>query len=417
MRKRHRSWYGFILFIGFSVLLVSSGVRAFPSTLVLPWQQDFGWSRGGISAVIATGTLLFGLIGPFSAAFLQRYGARRVGSVALLILALVTFALPYMNTIWEAEILVGLISGTMTGALAGVYGIYIANNWFVKNRGLVLGMFTASSSVGQLIILPILAAMIETQGWQMAAFAVAAFIAVVFILIFLLMRDYPDQVGLAPYGSRTPVSPVYQKINVQAVLSQPLQAFRAASRSKVFWLFALPFFVCGASTSGLIGVHFIAAGQDYGMSEVNVSDIMALMGLFDIIGSLIAGFLTEKFDSRYILIMMYGLRGLDLFILPLALTQGGALLIAYAILFGFSWNATVSPTIKLIADHFGVEKSGMLFGWVFVLHQIGGALMAYLSGAMHDMSHNYVLAFAMAGVMCLVAALMVKIVPESGKTD
>lgn len=417
MRKRHRFWYGFILFIGFLVLLVSSGVRAFPSTLVLPWQQEFGWSRGGISAVIATGTLLFGLIGPFSAAFLQRYGARCVGSVALLILALATFALPYMNTIWEAEILVGLISGTMTGALADVYGIYIANNWFVKNRGFVLGMFTASSSVGQLIILPILAAMIEAQGWQMAAFAVAAFIAIVFILIFWLMRDYPDQVGLSPYGSRTPVSPVYPKINVQTVLSQPLQAFRAVSRSKVFWLLALPFFVCGASTSGLIGVHFIAAGQDYGMSEVHVSDIMALMGIFDIIGSLTAGFLTEKFDSRYILIVMYGLRGLDLFILPLALSQGGTLLIVYAILFGFSWNATVSPTIKLIADHFGVEKSGMLFGWVFVLHQIGGALMAYLSGAMHDMTHNYVMAFGMAGAMCVIAALMVKIVPESGKTD
>ncbi|TGA99111.1 MFS transporter [Sporolactobacillus shoreae] len=415
MSQEHRSWYGTILFIGFLVLLVSSGVRAFPSTLVLPWQQEFGWSRGGISAVIATGTLLFGLIGPFSAAFLQRYGARRVGSVALLILAMVTLVLPFMKTIWQAEILVGLISGTMTGALADVYGIYIANNWFVKNRGLVLGMFTASSSVGQLIVLPIIALMIETQGWHKAALAVALFIVIVFILIIWLMRDYPHQVGLSPYGSRTPVAPVYPKINVQAVLSQPLQALRAASKSKVFWLLALPFFVCGASTSGLIGVHFIAAGQDYGMSEVHVSDVMALMGIFDIIGSLIAGFLTEKFDSRYILISMYGLRGLDLFLLPLALSQGGALLIAYAILFGFSWNATVSPTIKLIAENFGIEKSGMLFGWVFVLHQIGGALMAYVSGAMHDMVHNYVMAFGMAGVMCLVAALMVVVVPKPAK--
>lgn len=415
MSQEHRSWYGTILFIGFLVLLVSSGVRAFPSTLVLPWQQEFGWSRGGISAVIATGTLLFGLIGPFSAAFLQRYGARRVGSVALLILAMVTLALPFMKTIWQAEILVGLISGTMTGALADVYGIYIANNWFVKNRGLVLGMFTASSSVGQLIVLPIIAAMIETQGWHKATLVVALFIVLVFILIVWLMRDYPYQVGLSPFGSRALVAPVYPKINVQAVLLQPLQALHSVTKSKVFWLLALPFFVCGASTSGLIGVHFIAAGQDYGMSEVHVSDIMALMGIFDIIGSLIAGFLTEKFDSRYILISMYGLRGLDLFLLPLALSQGGALLIAYAILFGFSWNATVSPTIKLIAENFGIEKSGMLFGWVFVLHQIGGALMAYVSGTMHDMVHNYVMAFGMAGVMCLVAALMVIIVPKPTK--
>ncbi|MCO7177076.1 MFS transporter [Sporolactobacillus kofuensis] len=415
MMKRSRFWYSAILFIGFLVLLVSSGVRAFPSTLVLPWQQDFGWSRGGISAVIATGTLLFGLIGPFSAAFLQRYGARRIGCVALLILALVTFALPFMKTIWQAEILVGLISGTMTGAVADVYGIYIANNWFSKNRGLVLGLFTASSSVGQLIVLPILAGMIDTQGWHQTALAVAVFIVVVLLMIFLLMRDYPHQVGLSPFGSRVQVTPVYPKINVQAVLLQPLQALRNAAKSNVFWLLALPFFVCGASTSGLIGVHFIAAGHDYGMSEVKVSNIMALMGIFDIIGSLIAGLLTEKFDSRYILMTMYGLRGLDLFLLPIALTQGGTLLIFYAIIFGFSWNATVSPTIKLIADNFGIEKSGMLFGWVFVLHQIGGALMAYTSGAMHDMVHNYVIAFGMAGVICLVAALMVIIVPKPTK--
>lgn len=412
MSKEHQSWYGTILFIGFLVLLLSSGVRAFPSTLVLPWQQEFGWSRGSISAVIATGTLLFGLIGPFSAAFLQRYGARLIGSLALFILALVTFALPFMKNIWQAEILVGLLSGTMTGTLADVYGIYIANNWFIKKHGLVLGLFTASSSVGQLIVLPIIAGLIETQGWHKAALAVAVFIALVFILIVWLMRDYPQQVGLSPFGSRIPVAPVYPKINVQAVLLQPLQALHSVAKNKVFWLLALPFFVCGASTSGLIGVHFIAAGQDYGMSEVKTSNIMALMGVFDIMGSLIAGFLTEKFDSRYILITMYGLRGLDLFLLPIALSQGGILLIFYAIFFGFSWNATVSPTIKLIADNFGIEKSGMLFGWVFVLHQIGGALMAYSSGTMHDMTHNYVMAFGMAGAMCLVAALMVVIAPK-----
>lgn len=404
--------YWLLSAIGFLVLLVSSGVRAFPSTLVLPWQQSFGWSRGEISAVIATGTLLFGLVGPFSAAFLQRYGARKVGTVVLIVLTIVTLIMPLMKDVWQAEILIGLISGTMTGAVADVYGIYLANNWFNRGRGLVLGIFTASSSVGQLLVLPVMTSLIKARGWQFTTVMIALFILLVLCITAGLVRDYPYQVGLTPLGLNQKLKPNYPDVSLDRVLRIPLKELKVAAHYRVFWLLAVPFLVCGASSSGLIGVHFIAAGHDYGITAVKASEIMALMGVFDITGSLVAGYLTEIVDSRLILLVVYALRGLDLFLLPVAFHQGGALLIGYAIIFGLSWNATVSPTIHLISQFFGIEKSGVLFGWIFVMHQVGGAEMAYMSGMMHDLTQTYVMAFVMAGVMCVVAALMVIIVPR-----
>ncbi|OEH90815.1 hypothetical protein ATO00_01690 [Loigolactobacillus coryniformis subsp. coryniformis] len=225
----------------FLALLVSASVRALPATFVLPWQQSFGWSRGTESAVIATGTLLFGLIGPFSAAFLQRYGARKVGSIVLLILVAVTAALPLMQQVWQAELLVGLLSGTMTGMIADVYGIYIANNWFSKNHGLVLGLFTASSSVGQLIVLPIFTMLIAQHGWRFTALVVAGCVLVVFFANLFLMRDYPKQVGLPVLGETKLRTPQYPALNLRSVLMQPLQALHMALKSKIFWLLALPF--------------------------------------------------------------------------------------------------------------------------------------------------------------------------------
>ncbi|MFT8436692.1 MFS transporter [Liquorilactobacillus satsumensis] len=407
----NKLWYLWIIIMGFLVLLVSSGVRALPSILVLPWQQNFLWNRGEISAVIATGTFLFGLIGPFSAAFMQRYGARLVGTVVIFILAIVTLSLTFMTKIWQAELLVGIISGTMTGAVADVYGIYIANNWFYRNRGLVLGIFTASSSIGQLIILPLVAQILTDFGWRYTVTIVAVFVFLISLVVWLFMRDYPQQVGLPPLGYHQPIKPAYPKINVQAVLLQPLNILTVALKSQYFWLLALPFLVCGASTYGLIGVHFIAAGHDYAISEVQASNFLALMGICDIIGSLIAGVLTEKIDPRFILIVMYVLRGFTLFFLPFAFFYGGIWLIIYVILFGLSWNATVSPTIQLLSTHFGQKNSGMLFGWIFVIHQIGGALMAYLSGAIHDEMQSYVMAFIMAGALCMIAALIVIFIP------
>ncbi|MDN3954666.1 MFS transporter [Sporolactobacillus laevolacticus] len=402
--KSAKLYYGWVVvLVTFITLLVSAGVRSMPSILIVPFQQEFGWSRGSISSVISIGILLYGLVGPFSAALLQKFGIRRVVVGSLAVLALSLAITPMMTALWQFELLWGLISGLATGMMANVLGVTVSNNWFVERKGLVVGMLTASSATGQLLFLPMLAKITVGAGWRYAMYTVVLVVVLAMIIVALWMRNHPYDMNLAPYGSKELVQPEPIKGNSFLV---PLIALRSALANRTFWLLAGTFFFCGFSTNGLIGTHLIPAGHDHGISEVTTAGLLALMGVFDLVGTTLSGWLSDRMDSRKLLFWYYGLRGLSLLFLPYALDEASPMLMIFSVFYGLDWIATVPPTVKLAAKEFGNAKAGMIFGWVAVAHQVGASVAAFGAGAMRDWLGSYTVPFIAAGAVCLLAALM-----------
>ncbi|MFD0693264.1 MFS transporter [Paenibacillus sp. GCM10027628] len=402
--KSSRVYYGWVVvLITFVTLLVSAGIRSMPSILMLPFEKEFGWNRGGISGVISIGIFLYGLIGPFSAALLAKFGNRRVMAFSLAVLALSLSVTPLMKHLWQFELLWGFVASLGSGMMANVLGVTVSNQWFVKRKGLVVGMLTASAATGQLLFLPMLAKITVEIGWRYAIYTAVAAVLIMLVVVVLWMRNHPYDVGAAAYGSEDIVKPsAFQG----SIFLTPLLTLRSALSNKTFWLLAGTFFFCGFSTNGLIGTHLIPACGDYGIPEVLAAGLLALMGLFDLIGTTASGWLSDRFDSRWLLFWYYGLRGLSLLFLPYALDSGPTTLLIFSVFYGLDWIATVPPTVKLATKEFGKEKAGMVFGWVVVSHQLGASAAAYGTGLMREWMGSYTIPFIGAGFVCLFAALM-----------
>ncbi|HXE81986.1 MAG TPA: MFS transporter [Gemmatimonadales bacterium] len=393
-RKVHYAWV--IAGVTFLVLLVTAGIRATPGVLMVPLESEFGWSRALISLAVAINIALFGLIGPFAAAVMDRYGLRRVVLAALALLTVSVGLTTRMQHEWQLLLLWGVLVGSGTGVTSMVLAAVIATRWFDERRGLVLGALSAANATGQLVFLPVLARQIERHGWRSAALIVAVVAAVVFAIVAVFMRDRPEDLGLTRYGSTPsaaiPVRPL-----------APVAALRYASRSRAFWLLAGTFFICGASTNGLIGTHLIAACHDYGIAEVQAAGLLAVMGIFDIIGTTASGWLTDRYSSRYLLFGYYTLRGVSLLFLPLTLDNGAHGLGWFAVFYGLDWVATVPPTVRLTTEAFGRENTGVIYGWIGASHQLGASLAAFGAGAIRTTAGDYRMAFWIAGVLCIVA--------------
>jgi len=402
--KKSRFYYGWIIvLLTFCTLLISAGIRSLPSVLLVPFQNEFGWSRGSISSVISIGILLYGLTGPFSAALTLRFGVRKVVIISLAVLAGSLAVTPFIQTFWQYELLWGVVSGLSTGMMANVLGVTVSNLWFVKRKGLIIGLLTASAATGQLLFLPLFAKMTTDFGWRYAIFIAITGTVLVLAAVIIWMRNHPSDVGAAPYGETEIVKPAVFRGNI---FLTPLLHLRSAVKDGTFWLLAGTFFFCGFSTNGLIGVHLIAACGDHGMLEVAAAGLLAMMGLFDLFGTTISGWLSDRFDSRWLLFWYYGLRGLSLLFLPFALGASPVMLIIFSVFYGLDWIATVPPTAKLASERYGKESSSMIFGWIVVFHQIGASTAAYGAGVMRDMFGSYSQAFVIAGFVCFFASLM-----------
>lgn len=401
-RRIHYAWV--VLTVTFLVLLIGAGVRSTPGVLIVPLEREFGWSRAEIGAAVGLNIMLFGLMGPFAVAIMDRFGLRRTICSALALLALGVFLTAYMQTRWQLMALWGLVVGSGSGMVATVLGATVANRWFIRQRGLVVGILTASSATGQLIFLPLLASLAVHFGWRAVSFAVAAAAASLIPVVALLMRDRPADLGLAAYGGSTVEA-------TAAAFGNPLaRAFRGLAmglRSRDFWLLAGSFFVCGASTNGLIGTHLIPACVDHGIPEVSAAGLLAMMGVFDFLGTTGSGWLTDRFDSRKLLFWYYGLRGLSLIFLPFAFNYTFYGLSLFAVFYGLDWIATVPPTVRLAEKCFGRDNAVLMFGWIAAAHQLGGAFAAWGSGVLRTATGNYLAAFIAAGAICLLAALMI----------
>ncbi|CAG7617997.1 MFS transporter [Paenibacillus allorhizosphaerae] len=402
--KRSKLYYGwFVVGITFLILLVSAGINSIPSVLMLSFEQEFGWDRAAVSGAASIKIFLYGLMGPFSAALMARYGIRKMVVVSLLLLAASLSLTPFMTAVWQFDLLWGVAVGLGTGMLANVLGVTVANRWFVKHRGLVVGILTASAATGQLLFLPLLARITVDLGWRFAVYATIAVIMFLIPLVAILMRNHPYDVGAAPLGTDEVVKPTPFRGNL---FLEPLRALGSASRSATFWLLAGTFFFCGFSTNGLIGTHLIPACGDYSIPIVAAAGLLALMGMFDLVGTTLSGWLSDRFDSRWLLFWYYGLRGLSLIFLPTALGLGYTQMLIFAVFYGLDWIATVPPTVRIASDTFGKERAGMVFGWVVVAHQIGASTAAYGAGVMRDLLGSYTVPFVLAGFVCLFASLM-----------
>ncbi len=393
--------------VTFFTLLAAAGARATPGVILLPLGNEFQWSRATVSSIVSINIFLYGLIGPFAAALYQRFGLRRTMMAAMALLTM-GYGLSTMATqYWQFVVLWGFVVGAGSGLAATVLGAAVANRWFTEKRGLVMGLLTASTATGQLIFLPALAsAVTANNNWRAAPWIVAGATLLAIPVIWWLMRDDPRDVGQRPYGETGPVREA-AAVSTGNPAKRAMAVLFEAVRVRDFWLLAGSFFVCGASTNGLIGTHMVAAAFDCGIPEVRAASLLAMMGLFDLVGTTASGWLSDRYNCRHLLFGYYSLRGISLLFLPMALLGPTAGLGVFAIFYGLDWIATVPPTVKLTGEVFGREKASIVFGWVVAAHQVGAAFAAYAAGALRTVTGSYTLAFFSAGALCVIAALVV----------
>ena len=400
MNRLHRAWI--VAAVAFVAIIGAAGFRATPGVMITPLEAEFGWGRGLISAAVSVNLLLFGLTAPFAAALMERFGIRRVVAVALVLVSVGSGLTVFMSAGWQLVHCWGVLVGVGTGSMALAFVATITGRWFVKHRGIVTGVLTAAGATGQLIFLPLLAQLTAAHGWRIAALTVAGTALAVVPLVVLLLRDHPADVGTTAYGAES-ADPVAAAPTVNAA-KRALGSLRSASRSGPFWALVAGFAICGASTNGLIGTHFIPAAHDHGMAETTAAGLLALIGIFDIAGTVASGWLTDRIDPRLLLAAYYALRGFSLLLLSQLLdAQAHPGMLFFIVFYGLDWVATVPPTIALCRKYFGADGP-IVFGWVFASHQVGAAVAATGAGVLRDATGDYTMAWYAAGALCFVAA-------------
>ena len=399
VHRIHPAW--FVAVVAFVALVGAAGFRATPSVLLRPLHDEFGWSLGTISAAVSVNLLLYGLTAPFAAALMDKFGIRRVVMVALLLVSAGSGLTVFMTASWQLVLCWGVLVGLGTGSMALAFVATVTNRWFVHRRGLVTGVLTAGGAAGQLIFLPVLAALTESSGWRVAALTVAGAALLVVPLVFWRLRDRPADLGVTAYGGVAPDAP-----STGSAARNAVAALGRAARTRPFWLLAGGFAICGATTNGLIGTHFIPAAHDHGMAETTAAGLLALVGLFDIAGTIASGWLTDRVDSRVLLGTYYALRGLSLLVLPsLFAATAHPSMVVFILFYGLDWVATVPPTVALCREYFGASGA-VVFGWVFASHQFGAAIAATAAGLVRDRLGEYDMAWYVAGSLAILAALM-----------
>ena len=401
--RLHRAWP--IAAVTFLALIAAAAFRSTTSILFMPIEMEFGWTRETTSLAVSVNLVLYGVTAPFAATLMERYSIRRVAPIALLLVALGSGLTVFMRESWQLILLWGVFVGLGTGAIALVFGSMVANRWFKERRGLVTGIFGAAYATGQLIFLPALSIVVAQSGWRSSSLTVAAISLAIIPIFYLVFRDRPSDVGTTAYGGEIEESTAPASSHT---FGSTIRVLIDASRKPAFWILAGTFFVCGWTTNGLIGAHFIPAAHDHGMPATTAAGLLAVVGIFDFVGTILSGYLTDKVDSVILLVFYYGLRGLALLTVPFVLGPSVELpLLFFVVFYGLDWIATVPPTVELCRKHFGLQKSPMIYGWVFASHMVGAAIAAWFAGSIRHMQGSYFIAWITAAVLCLIAAVTV----------
>jgi sugar phosphate permease len=405
MRKTYRLHYAWIIVaVTFVATIMIAGVRATPTVLIVPLEQEFHWSRATISFAIGINLLLYGAVGPFAAAVMDRFGARRTLTLALAATAAGVALTPAMSEAWQFVALWGLVVGLSTGFVGAYLAASIAARWFATREGLVVGILTAGYAAGQLVFLPTMAALATNAGWRIASLVLVAAVVALLPVIAVLMRDRPEDLGLARYGDHSRSRPAAEPAGNPAAVA--FRALGAGMRSRDFWLIAGGYFACGATTNGLIGTHLIPACIDHGLSEVAGAGLLAFTGVFALAGGTISGWLSDRCDNRILLCCYYGFRGLALLYLPFALDMSFYGLSLFSMVYGLDWIASAPPTVRLLSGVVGTQRIGIMVAWITVIHQIGSASAAYFAGVLRIAFGTYFEAFIFSGMLLIAAAVM-----------
>lgn len=410
MKRVHYSW--FILTIAFFSIIVAGIVMASSGVFLTPFESEFGWYRPTISLAFGICMFFYGVSGPFMAALLEVLGLKKMmlASMATLLFGLLLTYL--MNQSWQLIIIWGIIIGLGSGLFLTVLSPYVANHWFKEKRGLATGILTASTAMGQLILLPVLAMIIEAYSWRWAIALIINLGIIMFIIIFLFMKNSPKDIGILPYGQLEELEDNNEKQKGNPI-TLAFKGLFDAVKAKEFWLLAGSFFICGLSTSGLIGTHFISYCISFGIPFVTAASLLSFMGVFNLVGTTISGWLSDRFDNRWLLFWYYMFRGGSLVFLPFALMEGNVTwIVVFTVFYGLDWVATVPPTINLSRQFFGLHKSAIIYGWIYASHQAGAAVAAFGGGIVYQYFNTYTWAFFMAGVFCSLASLFVIVIKK-----
>jgi MFS family permease len=401
MARVHYAWV--VAGVAFATLVAAAAFRAAPGPLMVPLHEG-GWSLVTMSAAVSVNLVLYGLTAPFAAALMERFGLRRVVSAGLLLIAAGAGLSVLAQAAWQLVVTWGVLIGLGTGSMALVFAATVANAWFVKRRGLVMGILTAGGAAGQLVFLPVVAYLVEATSWQIASLLIAAAAVAVLPLVVVLVRDRPADLGLAPYGGDHLITPQGPARGNAAGLA--LDALRKGVRTKAFWALAGAFAICGATTNGLIGIHFIPSAHDHGMATTTAAGLLMLVGVFDIVGTVASGWLTDRIDPRWLLLVYYTFRGVGLLLLPWLLADTvHPSMVVFIVVYGLDWVATVPPTVALCRRLFGSQGT-IVFGWVFASHQLGAAAAALTAGIIRDTFGTYTYAWFGGAALCVFAAVL-----------
>jgi predicted MFS family arabinose efflux permease len=399
--------------VTFVTIIGAAAFASLPGLLIEPLNHDFGWSRGTIGFAVSVNLALYGVTAPFAAALMDRFGIRKVVAVALTVIAVGSLLTVWMTAAWQLVLYWGVLVGLGSGSMALAFAATVTNRWFVAKRGLVTGILTAAGASGQLVFLPLLSWIVERHGWEPAAVTVALSALAVVPFVWLLLRDHPADVGVKPYGAQEFVA---KPAPVPGAARRAVRVLFRAARTGPFWLLAGSFAICGASTNGLVKTHFVPAAHDHHMPVQAAASLLAVIGVFDVVGTIASGWFTDRFEARRLLAVYYALRGISLLFLPVLLFPTvHPPMILFIVFYGLDWVATVPPTIALCREHYG-EDSAIVFGWVLASHQVGAAVVAFLGGVVRDVTGSYDLIWYASGALCAIAALM-SLVIRRGRAD
>ena len=403
-RRFHPAWI--VAAVAFLALVGAAGFRSAPSALLLPLENEFGWSRSELSVAVGVNILLFGLTAPFAAALMERFGIRKVVTVALVAISAGAALSIFVTESWMLVLTWGVLIGLGTGSMALVFAAMIADRWFLKRKGLITGVLTAGSATGQLIFLPIVATIATDQSWRTASLLIAAIALAVVPVTAIFLRNSPADLGMTPFGSPADAVPTPPPRSPVNPAKRAIQVLGRASKVRTFWALIAGFAICGATTNGLIGTHFIPSAHDHGMAEPVAAGLLAIVGIFDVVGTIASGFLTDRVNPRILLAIYYAGRGVSLLILPFLLSATvRPPIILFVVIYGLDWVATVPPTARLCREVFG-DDGPVVYGWVFASHQIGASLAAVGAGVLRDFTGEYTWAWFGAAALCVVAAIV-----------
>ncbi len=411
--RLHRAW--FVAAAAFIALLAAAGFRAAPGVLIDPLHNEFGWSRATIASAVSVNLVLYGLFSPFAAALMERFGMRRVASTALCVVAIGAGGTVFMNASWQLILCWGVLVGVGTGSMAMSFAATVAARWFVRSRGVVTGVLTAAGATGQLIFLPIVANLAIDEGWRTASLVIAIAALAVVPVVLLVVRDHPSDVGTTAYGAEPGEAAPVTRAGGSA--RRALSVLGTAARTRTFWLLAVGFAICGATTNGLVSTHFVPAAHDHGMPQTTAAGLLALVGIFDVAGTIASGWLTDRVDPRILLGVYYALRGVSLALLPQLLSGSvEPSMWAFIVFYGLDWVATVPPTVALCVRQYGAAGP-IVFGWVFASHQLGAGLAAFGAGAIRDSSGSYALAWYIAAGLAVLASVASLSIAKAAKPE